>query len=252
MRKTILAIVVITISVAGLPCGRTGLCSDITPANPVPPYTLVRVHLAEGERAWVIGADLSPVDVAQTAGGLVWTGPPGRYAVLSWSALDQQQHMVVIGGTTPTPPTPNPPTPDPNPPTPPGPTPDVPPTDLLVKYGLGLESWRSAVSVGRPEAARTLASAYLLAATNLHQSRCTVSQALASVRDARSKLAGDWTPWDSAVEAALQRAVDTHGSTTAHWRNYLYEIGKSLEIASRVSIIRQPQPANCTTGRCPQ
>lgn len=234
----------------------TGLAAEVTPPSPVPSHRLVRVTLAAGERAWVLGADLSPVDLAQTANGLVFTGAPGRYVVLSWTESSQSQTLVVIAGDSPKP-TPTPPDP------PPTPTPDPVPNDLIDAAGIGLASWRAAQSVGRPAEARTLSSAYLLAASQLHQSQITASAALANVRQARQPLSAGWSAWEQVVESALRQAVDTHGGTRDHWRNYLYEIGKSLEIAGRVSVIRKSpsaaiptsaairQQAECTTGTCP-
>ena len=90
----------------------TAGCLEVTPGNPVPAYSLVRVTLGEGERAWVIGSDLMPVDVAKTDFGLVFTGKPGRYAVLAFTAETQDQAIVEIGGANPGPG-----------PDPPGPTP---------------------------------------------------------------------------------------------------------------------------------
>ena len=92
---------------------------EVQPPNPVPPYQLVRVTLDEGERAWVLGQDFLPVEIAKTTTGLVFVGPPGKYAVLAFSATTQDQRIVVISGDAPDPdPDPGP---DPDPPDPVGP-----------------------------------------------------------------------------------------------------------------------------------
>jgi hypothetical protein len=191
----------------------------------VPVFTLIRVNLAEGERAWVLNQDFTPVDVAQTTNGLVFTGPPGRYAVLAFSETTQDQKIVEIVGDIPDPG----PGPDPDPP----PDPDNPPSDLLTKYGLGLVSWREARALRKPAEARTLSQAYIQAANALNEHRMTSSGAQEYVRRIRSQLASDWATWEHGVESALARAVAQHGDTLLHWRNYFYEIGKALEAAAK-------------------
>lgn len=80
---------------------------DVTPGNPVPPFTLVRIKLDPGERAWILGADLMPVDVEKTAsGGLVFTAKPGRYAILAFTETSQEQRIVEIKDDGPPPPPP--------------------------------------------------------------------------------------------------------------------------------------------------
>lgn len=91
------------------------LALEVHPKNPVPIYSLVRVTLDQGERAFVFGNNFSPVDLEYTKTGICFTGAPGRYAIISITADGQSQALVEIGGTFPPPP-PGPP--DPNPPVP--------------------------------------------------------------------------------------------------------------------------------------
>lgn len=220
------------------PCGGTAWSLEVTPANPVPPFSLVRVRLEAGERAWVLGSDLLPVDVERTATGLVFTGRPGRYAVLSFTETSQDQHLVEIAGQVPTPPTPPIP---PVPPVPPTPPPHPVPNDLVNRYGLGLVSWEQAASIGKPAEARMLSQAFLAASTALHEHRMTIDQAAASVRQARAGLSSGWSTWELAIEPLLVKVATEQGMTVAHYRNYLYEIGKSLEIAGRVPVAVKQQ-----------
>lgn len=103
-----------------LPWSAFGL--EVSPKNPVPPYTLVRVQVDQGERCWVLKQDFSPVDLEYTKSGFCFVGPPGRYVILAMTPDGQNQAVVEIGGSGPTPPGP----------LPPGPTPPTP-ND---KYGL--------------------------------------------------------------------------------------------------------------------
>lgn len=207
---------------------RAGLALEVTPASPVPPYTLIRVKLEAGERAWVLGADLLPVDVARTETGLVFTGKPGRYAILAFTDATQDQRLVEIRKSD----TPDPPSP-PDPPDPPPPPPHPVPNDLIQKYGIGLVAWEQATSVSRPAEARTLSLAFYAAANSLQEHRITVAGALGYVRSVRETLSSDWIKWERAVEPLLSKAA-VQGQTTLHYRNYFYEIAKALEIAGRV------------------
>jgi hypothetical protein len=97
------------------------------------------------------------------------------------------------------------------------------------KYGVGLISWKAASEVGRPAEARKLSQAYLLTAQSLDKSSVTVPGAMEYVRQVRVGLPGDWSKWESVVEDALNKASRQHGIGSLWFRNYFYEIGKSLE-----------------------
>ena len=107
------------------------------------PYTLVRVTLDAGERCFVLGPELAAVDVAKTADGLVFTGAPGRYVLLAFTAESQTQLSVTIG-EAPTPVPPVPPVP------PPGPRPD----------GYAGQVYDQAKAIGRPTDALKLAKTF--------------------------------------------------------------------------------------------
>lgn len=116
MRKVILAALASAWLVAAAEWNHA---ATITPRNPVPPHTLVRVTPAAGERVWVLPWSDNPtaVDVVEAKNGdLVFVGPPGRYAVLWLSADGQGQAFVTIGSSPPGPgPAPVPPGPGPSP-----------------------------------------------------------------------------------------------------------------------------------------
>lgn len=89
-------------------------------------HTLVFVQLADGESAGVLSKDFTPIDYAPSDNGIVWTAPPGRYAVIVSGGLTGMQILPVeikaaIVPPGPVPPGPVPPGPDPVPPTPPEP-----------------------------------------------------------------------------------------------------------------------------------
>jgi len=93
------------------------VCCGAKAPEQVDEHRLVRVTLEDGERATVFAEGLFPVDSERSYGGLVFTGPPGRYAVVVIRPDDIQTLFVNIGKS------PNPP----NPPDPPGPNPPDPP-----------------------------------------------------------------------------------------------------------------------------
>lgn len=87
--------------------------------------SLVKVELGEGEKCFVLSSDFLPVDLAKTKDGVVFTGKPGRYAVVvSVSGEPEQPKFVEIFDSVPVP---VPPAPIPPGPVPPGPTPQPAP-----------------------------------------------------------------------------------------------------------------------------
>jgi hypothetical protein len=120
----------------GLVCGRnllqvalllllapvTPLIADSVP-DTVPEHSLVRVVLNPDEKCFVLSTGLMPVEVIKTDEGVVFTGAPGRYAVLMFSDTASNQEFVEIipRGLPPAPvppgpvPPPVPPVPDPTP-----------------------------------------------------------------------------------------------------------------------------------------
>ena len=203
--------------------------ATVEPASPIPPHRLVRVHLEPGERAWILSSSFEPVDAQYcTPDLIVWTGPPGRYAILTWTEASQSQQVVVIGGTPP----PNPPDPDPpNPPNPPDP-PNPPPVTVLNEFGVGAATYAAAVKINRPAEAATLAAATRAALNKLVEGRVTPVGAEAMVRTARSGLAGDWSSWEVAVEQAMRDAIAKYGSGALRYRDYFLELAVALEAAA--------------------
>lgn len=206
--------------------------ATVEPPSPIAPYKLVRVHLEQGERAWILSSSFEPVDAQYcTPDLIVWTGPPGRYAILTWTEASQSQQIVVIGGTPP----PTPPDPDPpNPPDPPPPNPPDPPAPATVlnEFGVGAVTYAAAVKLNRPAEAAVLATAARGALNKLVEGRITPVGAEAMLRTAREGLAGDWSSWETAVEQALQAAIDKYGSGSLRYRDYFLELSVALEAAA--------------------
>ena len=96
---------------------------EVTPANPVPEHSLVRVTYGEGAIVWVLGfrdGTIANVDLVDCGNGtLAFTGAAGTYAVLGMDNGKRFQSVVVISGDDPGPqPPPPPPPPGPDPPPP--------------------------------------------------------------------------------------------------------------------------------------
>lgn len=100
----------------------------------VPAHSLVRVKTTPDEVCFVLTKDLTPVDIAATADGLVFTGPPGRYAILVTNVKTRapQTLTVDIGDA---------------PPVPPGP---VPPNPIVPPSGLAGEAYKAALAINDP------------------------------------------------------------------------------------------------------
>lgn len=119
-----------------VPC--LSYAADIQVPATAEPYSLVRATtttVGKGYAWFVMGpqgfADSQTFEASGGTRGVVFTGPPGRYAVMlvvssEGGVLDQAQTVVIIGSVTPVPPTPPVPPQPPVPPVPPVPPP-VPP-----------------------------------------------------------------------------------------------------------------------------
>ena len=114
-------------------------------------YSLVRVTLDAGESAAVFADGLSPVDSAQTSGGLVFVGPPGRYAILVFKdgMIQPPLFVQIVKG--------NPgPTPGPTP----GPDPVDPVDPVVIPEGVAGDVYREAIKIGDPAGAAKLGENY--------------------------------------------------------------------------------------------
>lgn len=79
-------------------------------------HHLVKIKLSEGEKCQIFASNLQPVDAVRSYGGVVFTGPPGRYAVIVSNPSDADEvlppvYYVEIYRDGPAPP-PIPPNPD--------------------------------------------------------------------------------------------------------------------------------------------
>lgn len=198
-----------------------GMAAEILPGPSVPPYTLCRVRLAEGERVWILpwGATATPPEVETAANGdLVWVAPPGQYAVLWFSQTSQGQAFVTIGGDVPIPPGPGP---DPTPPLPPGPAPE----------GFAGDVYREAIKVGMPTECKQVATALRGAITAIGDKSMDRAKAIAhasSVVNALSLSAG-WRSFGAWYgQQATQRA-----QTRPQVLEFLSQVVVGLEAAAR-------------------
>lgn len=174
---------------------------EVTPKNPVPTYSLVRVALDQGERSWVLRQDFSAVDVAYTKEGFVFTGPPGRYVVLAMTQDGQSQAIVEIGGSGPLPP--NPPTPVP--PTPPGP-------DRFGMTAIADTAKLKILPEGRPFIRQIAGHFASVASVVMAGGIGTRQQAIAEVQRLNRQVLGDklptWHAWGMDVGNALDALRD--------------------------------------------
>jgi hypothetical protein len=118
----------------------------ITGPARVPAYKLVRLTVTGADPEAALIWDVSPeadADVLEVDGGLIFTAPPGTYAVklraVKGRSVQTARHTVVVGD-----PAPPPPGPGPAPPNPPGPTPPPAPTSP-VAYLVVVEETAEAV-----------------------------------------------------------------------------------------------------------
>jgi hypothetical protein len=197
----------------------------------VEPYRLVRVTLAPDERAFVLGEGFIPVEIETTGSGLVFTGPPGRYAILVFSPTSQQQLFTHICASAPTPPGPNPP--PPTPPNPP-PTPPAPPNPVVENaYGVGQPAYDAARSLNLPDECRKLSTAFSEAASAIHtgQLPADVKATLDATLDSLSPAwRAEWLP---PVSAAVTAAQSQYGTALIHRKSIYLEVSLALARAGQ-------------------
>lgn len=115
-------------------------------------HELVIVKLSKGERVNVFAQNLMPVNAVQCYGGIVFTGPPGLYAVSVFNMEDPEEvlptnHYVTItprSGPTPVPPGPGP----------------VPPSPVPLPEGFARDVYAQAVAVNDKANTARLAANY--------------------------------------------------------------------------------------------
>lgn len=193
---------------------------EVAPRNPVPIYSQVHVTLDDGERCWVLRQDFSAVEIVEKkGGGLCFTGPPGRYVVLGFSAEGQSQAIVEIGGTGPLPPTP---------PTPP--TPD--------RFGMTAIADAAKIKIqpeGRPFIRQIAGHFSSVASVCMAGGIGTRQQAIAEVQRLNKQLLGDklstWHAWGQDVGRALDRLRDSgRVPTVQDYAAALQEVSNGLMI----------------------
>lgn len=205
---------------------------EVTPRSPVPRDSLVTVK-ADGH-IWVIGivgGQFAPIGVHRCEGQMVFVGPPGSYLVYGFEQTSDgqkqfQELVQIVDGN------PQPPVPPPVPPVPPDPD-DSLPDGLENAYGIGGPAYLEALKVGTAANLEALGTAYANAAKYLHQLRLTPESAQRQLREVREKMAGDWTKWEAAVEAATQKAVEKYGGGILAYRDYCREISGALLAAAK-------------------
>jgi hypothetical protein len=178
----------------------------ITPANPVPIYTLVRIEYEEGWRVFVFGKDFSPVDLVrdETDRLVVFVGPPGNYGVIAFQATQEGavQKTVVIKGNGPAPD----PDPDPEPPNGNEPEPG--------KLGLAVPVFKAGRKVPLPPRALAgiLADNHSTAATQI-RAGVKIETAMDSLRSANREIMDT-----AAKEAWLETQNVIHTRLTQLWK----------------------------------
>lgn len=157
MRRTLTTLGLLAGLGLAMVCGLAGAL-EITPANPVPPYTLVRVTYADGDSADVVrlvDGMPEPIDKIDCANGtMAFTGPPGGYLVAAFEGGRLKLYAVRIAASPGPGPGPDPPSP-PDPPEPPTPGPDLP----AGQYGLAQFTCDRAVTLPAAERAHAAALA---------------------------------------------------------------------------------------------
>lgn len=121
----------------------------------VPEHHLVMVKLQAGEFVMINSQTLRPVDAVRAYGGVVFTGPPGLYAVSVFNRNDEEQVLPVVHYVTITPAGPQPVPPGPQP----GPQP-VPPLPVPVPDGFAGQVYLEAAKVGDKPACAALGANY--------------------------------------------------------------------------------------------
>lgn len=199
----------------------------------VAPYSLVRVKLDEGERCFVLAADLSPVEIARIQGGLVFTGPPGRYAVLAFTDNESSQRIVTIGTD---------PGPGPKPPIPPGPAPDVPNA-----YGVGKIAYDQAVRVARPAHCTAIAGVFdaasvRLLSLNSPDSIDDINLVVREIHDQTTAAVGAdvslWSPWRASMNEAFNALWRSGRTTKADCAGAFKEVSIALRQAALAGMRR--------------
>lgn len=179
--------------------GSAGLGVEIIPPSPVPLYTIVRVKHNEGSQVFVLtirDGNLAPVDVVAGREMLIFTGPPGSYAVFGVEDGQQFMRTVVIGS---------------NPgPSPPGPQPDPEPSLGLVIIA---REAKARIAQAGMSAIPSVAANFLAANRGVAERRLTTKDQIREFLkvENRKVLAGKeaaWNGWLLAVGYALDDLED--------------------------------------------
>jgi hypothetical protein len=209
---------------------------EIEPASPAPIHRLVRVRYAAGAEVFVLAVrdgELVDVDLYDAGTGLlVFTGPPGSYAILGKEHNQRFQKVIKISG-------PSPPGPEPPGPEPPGPEPPTPPPD---RYGLAGRI-RNAVRQAGPTAikeservfrahqqAASAIESRLAAGVRTELAECfpVLSAELRSVKPTRSI----WEPIFNQTENTLQKFYkDGTLRTASDWVQATKELAYGIRTA---------------------
>lgn len=206
--------------------------AEVVPPLQAPRDSLVRVTLAEGEKATVLNRDFTKVDVTLTPYGIAFVGPPDRYVIIIVVAEGIETiPYAIVDSKPPGPgPGPNPPGPDPPGPDPPDPGPPVP-DNVPNRFGLGVKLFSAAVALANKSAAITLGNEAVQQANRLHRGQILPVTASANIANVASTLGSQWSAlWAKAATDASKVAAD-QGNSQLVWRDLYWELGLSLQSA---------------------
>lgn len=191
-------------------------------------HHLVMVKLQAGEFVMINSQSLQPVDAVRAYGGVVFTGPPGLYAVSVFNRNDEDQVLPRVSYVTITPAGPQP---GPQP-VPPGPQPVPPPPDVIVPEGFAGEVYMEAVKVGDKTNCARLSQnfqkiASMIAAGGIKDT-LTAKNELQKLNKALG-LSQTWKPFSNWIVQQGNKRAQTIITT----RQYLEDVANGLEVAAK-------------------
>ncbi len=186
-------------------------------------HHLVKIKLGDGEKCQIFASNLQPVDAVRSYGGVVFTGPPGRYAVIVSNPSDADEvlppvYYVEIYRDGPAPP--------PIPPTP------IPPNPDVIPPGFAGDVCKAALQINDKAGTVKLKDNYqkvlsIIAAGGIK----TPAEAKAQISELNKalKLPQTWLPFGQWLGAQANAKAQTITAT----RTFFQDVVTGLEAAAR-------------------